>query len=418
MAKFYYFYFIPNLFNSKSLFSLMVNNLPEINVGVVGHIDHGKTTLLSRLTGKFADTHSDELKRGITIKLGYAELIISKDKNEFTQEKRGEPLKYVSFIDAPGHEMLMATMLSGAAIIDSAILVVAANEGIKPQTKEHFMALQAKGIKNIIIVQNKIDLVQKEKALENYKEIKEFVKGTVAENAPIVPISAQQNVNIDKLLEAINELPVPKRDKTKEPVFLIARSFDINKPGTKIKDLHGGILGGILKQGTLKVGDEIEIKPGLSVKRNNQYFYEPLKTKIISLHKGSDSVEEVLPGASISIETQLDPFMTKTDSLTGSVVSTKGTLPEISYKTKIKTELFKKVLGEGDNKGVDPLKTKEMLMLSVNTTITVGTIEKISDDEIEMNLTIPIVALKGDNVGLARNIGGHWRLIGFGEILE
>lgn len=396
----------------------MVNNLPEINVGVVGHIDHGKTTLLSRLTGKFADTHSDELKRGITIKLGYAELIISKDQGEYTQEKRGEPQKYVSFIDAPGHEMLMATMLSGAAIIDSAVLVVAANEGIKPQTKEHFMALQAKGIKNIIIVQNKIDLVQKEKAIENYKEIKEFIKGTVAENSPIIPISAQQNVNIDKLLEALNELPVPKRDETKDPVFLIARSFDINKPGTKIKDLHGGILGGILKQGKLKVGDEIEIKPGLSVKRNNQFFYEPLTTKIISLHKGSESVKEILPGASISIETELDPYMAKTDSLTGSVASTKGTLPDISYTTRIKTELFKKVLGEDDDKRVEALKTKEMLMLSVNTTITVGTIEKISDDEIEMNLSIPIVALKGDNVGLARNIGGHWRLIGFGEILE
>lgn len=395
----------------------MTNKLPEINVGVVGHIDHGKTTLLSRLTGKFADTHSEELKRGITIKLGYAEMIISKDGDEFTYEKRGKPQKYVSFIDAPGHEMLMATMLSGAAIIDSAILVIAANEGIKPQTKEHFMALQAKGIKNIIIVQNKIDLVTKEKALENYKIIKEFVKGTIAENSPIIPISAQQNVNIDKLIEGINEFPIPKRDETKDPVFLIARSFDINKPGTKIKNMHGGILGGILKQGKLTVGDELEIKPGISVKKNNKYEYIPLTTKIISLHKGSESVNEVLPGASISIETALDPFMTKTDSLTGSVCSKIGVLPEISYNTKIKTELFKEVLGGAQGEKVADLKTKEMLMLSVNTTITVGTIEKITNNEVEINLNIPIVGLKGDNVGIARNIGGHWRLIGFGEIL-
>ncbi len=396
----------------------MTKNLPELNVGVVGHIDHGKTTLLSRLTGKFADTHSEELKRGITIKLGYAELIIHKDGDEYTYEERGEPTKYVSFIDAPGHEMLMATMLSGAAIIDSAILVIAANEGIKPQTKEHFMALQAKGIKNIIIVQNKIDLVSKEQALENYKIIKEFVKGTIAENSPIIPISAQQNVNIDKLLETLNNLPVPKRDETKTPVFLIARSFDINKPGTKIKDIKGGVLGGILKQGKLKVGDTIEIKPGISKKVNNQYEYKTLKTKILSLHKGKDSVKEILPGASISIETELDPYLTKTDSLTGSVASTEDSLPEITYKTKIKTELFKEVLGEENKKSVDEIKTKEMLMLSVNTTITVGTVEKISKDEIEMNLNIPIVALKGDNVGIARNISGHWRLIGFGEILE
>ena len=176
--------------------------LPEINVGVVGHIDHGKTTLLSRLTGKFTDTHSEELKRGITIKLGYAEITIYKDGEKYNT-KKGTPQRYISFIDAPGHEMLMATMLSGAAIIDGAILVIAANEGIKPQTKEHFMALQAKKIKNIIIVQNKIDLVSKEQSLNNYKKIKEFVKGSLAENSPIIPVSAQQEVNIDKILEEI-----------------------------------------------------------------------------------------------------------------------------------------------------------------------------------------------------------------------
>ena len=122
----------------------MIKELPEINVGVLGHIDHGKTTLLSRLTGKFTDTHSEELKRGITIKLGYADTTISQDGKTFNNTGKGKPVRYVSFIDAPGHEMLMATMLSGAAIIDAAILVVAANEGIKPQTQEHFMALQAK----------------------------------------------------------------------------------------------------------------------------------------------------------------------------------------------------------------------------------------------------------------------------------
>lgn len=394
----------------------MTKELPEINIGVVGHIDHGKTTLLSRLTGKFTDTHSEELKRGITIKLGYAEAIIYKDKNEYNTQK-GEPQRYVSFIDAPGHEMLMATMLSGAAIIDSAILVIAANEGIKPQTREHLMALQAKKIKNVIIVQNKIDLVSKEKALENYKEIKEFIKGTVAENSPIIPISGQQGINIDKLLEAINNIEIPKRDTESKPIFLAARSFDINRPGKKIGELNGGVLGGILKQGKLKVGDDIEIKPGLIVKKGHEKSYQTLKTKIISLHKGNKSVKEVFPGASISIETNLDPFLAKADSLTGCLVSTKGSLPEITYKARIKTKLFKEVLGIEDKKKVEEIKTKELLMLSLNTTITVGVVEKIRDDEIDLSLNIPAVALKGDNVGIARNLNNHWRLIGFGEIL-
>ena len=392
-------------------------NLPELNVGVVGHIDHGKTTLLNRLTGKFTDTHSEELKRGITIKLGYADTTIYKEGNRYNNEGKGTPQRYISFIDAPGHEMLMATMLSGAAIIDAAILVIAANEGIKPQTREHFMALQAKKIKNIIIVQNKIDLVNKEQALKNYKEIKEFVKDTLAENAPIIPVSAQQEVNIEKILEELCKLEIPERETDADPIFLVARSFDINKPGTEIKNLNGGVLGGILKKGKLKTGDEIEIKPGLTVKKAHQQIYESLTTKILSLHKGNKSVKNVLPGVSISIETGLDPFLTKTDSLAGCVVSTKNILPEISYKIKIKIILFKEVLGLGEHKKVEPLKTKEMLMLSANTTITVGTIEKINEDKAEINLNIPIIALKNDNVGIARNIEGHWRLIGWGEII-
>ena len=394
-----------------------LQELPEINVGVVGHIDHGKTTLLNQLTGKFADTHSEELKRGITIKLGYAEKIIYKDKKDYNIEGKGEPQRYVSFIDAPGHEMLMATMLSGAAIIDAAVLVIAANEGIKPQTKEHFMALQAKKIKNLIIVQNKIDLVPKEKALENYKIIKDFVKGTFAEHSQIIPLSAQQGININFLLEALCEFPIKDKEIDADPIFLVARSFDINRPGTEIKNLHGGVLGGILKKGKLKVGDEIEIKPGLIIKKHNQTSYETVNTKILSLHKGSENVKEVLPGVSISIETTLDPTMTKTDSLTGSIVSIKDSLPEITSKIKLKTELFNQVLGATDKKQVEPLKPKEMLMLSVNTTISVGTIDKINKDVAELSLNIPIVALEGDNVGLARNIGGHWRLIGQGEII-
>ncbi len=392
--------------------------LPELNVGLVGHIDHGKTTLLSRLTGKFTDTHSEELKRGITIKLGYADMTIYKDENNYNIEKKGVAQRYISFIDAPGHEMLMATMLSGAAIIDSAILVIAAHEGIKPQTREHFIALQAKKIKNIIIVQNKIDLVDKKRALENHKEIKEFVKGTLAENAPIIPVSAQQGVGIEKILEELCKLEIPERDIKSNPVFLVARSFDINKPGTEIDKLNGGVLGGILKKGKLKVGDEIEIKPGLTLKKAHQQIYETLITKILSLYKGKKSVKQVLPGASISIETELDPFLTKADSLSGCLVSTKGFLPEISNNVKIETKLFEEVLGVGGHKKVEPFKTKEMLMLSVNTTITVGTIEKIKDNEVELGLNIPVVALKNDNVGIARNIDRHWRLIGWGEIIE
>ena len=205
-----------------------IEKLPVINVGMVGHIDHGKTTLLQALSGKFADQHSEELKRGITIKLGYADIVLKKNKNEYSISD-GEPVRYITFVDVPGHEMLMATMLSGAAMIDVAILVVAANEGIKPQTKEHLIALQAKNIKNIIIVQNKIDLVSKEEAVKRYKEIKAFVKGTVAENSIIIPVSAQQKINIDKIYQALADVKIPDRQAiTKEPIQAPAQKINVD----------------------------------------------------------------------------------------------------------------------------------------------------------------------------------------------
>ncbi len=397
---------------------LDITKLDTINVGIVGHIDHGKTTLLYKLTGKWADTHSEELKRGITIKLGYADAIV-RDEGKLTtsKESKGKPIRYITFVDAPGHEMLMATMLSGAAIMDAAILVISADEGIKPQTKEHLVALQAKKIKNIIIAQTKIDLVSKEQAIANYKKIKEFVKGTIAENAPVIPVSAQQGVNIEKLLEELCKIKINERKQDGKPIFLIARSFDINKPGTEINKLHGGVLGGALKQGKLKIGDEIEIKPGYSYKKQNQFYYKTVKSKIVSMQKGAHQITEAVPGGSLAIETELDTSLTRSDSLSGCIASTLDNLPEITNEIKIKFELFKEVLGSISHEKIPELKVSDLLMLSINTTITVGQVRKIRQNEADFSLKIPVVPLKGDSIGIARNIQGHWRLIGFGEII-
>jgi translation initiation factor 2 subunit 3 len=394
----------------------MDKEIPTINIGIVGHIDHGKTTLLYKLSGKWTDTHSEELKRGITIKLGYADIILYKDKSGFNKDKKGEPFRHVSFVDAPGHEMLMATMLSGAAMIDAAILVVAANEGIKPQTIEHLAALQAKKVKNLIVVQNKIDLVEKSHAEKNYKEIKELLKGKY-DDAPIIPVSAQQEINLDKIYEAIAGIPIPERNENANPIFIVARSFDINKPGTTPEKLHGAVLGGTLKQGKLKVGDEIEIRPGRVAKEANQIHYHALKTKIVKLFNGSQEVRELTPGGSMSIETELDMALGKSDLLAGNVLSLAGKLPEMSTALNVKYNLFPEVFGTGEHMKVEPLKASEMLMLSINTSMTVGMIKHIRKDSIEIHLKIPVVPFKGDNAGIARNIGNHWRLIGYGEIL-
>ncbi|MDG6221024.1 MAG: GTP-binding protein, partial [Candidatus Thermoplasmatota archaeon] len=144
---------------------------PEVNIGLVGHVDHGKTTLTKALSGDWTDRHSEEIKRGISIRLGYADTTFYKCKKcegieGFTVSPKchtcggeAEVLRAVSFVDAPGHETLMATMLSGAALMNGALLLIAANEKCpQPQTKEHLMALEIAGLKKTIIVQNKIDL--------------------------------------------------------------------------------------------------------------------------------------------------------------------------------------------------------------------------------------------------------------------
>ncbi len=397
----------------------MVNDKEElqtINIGIFGHIDHGKTTLLQKLSGKWTDTHSEEIKRGITIKLGYADVIISKDKDNFNIEGKGTPLRHVSFVDSPGHEMLMATTLSGAALIDAAILVVAANEGIKPQTQEHLMVLQAKKVEKIIVIQNKIDLVEKEAAKRNYLEIKKLL-GEKFSSSIIIPVSAQQNVNISSIFRAIAEIPIPKRNSSSVPVFIVARSFDINKPGTSPKDLHGTVLGGTLTQGILKVGDSIEIMPGRIIKIENEKKFMPLKTKISSLYRGSNKVAELTPGGSMSIETELDMVLGKSDSLSGNLVSHIGKLPAQSNSIKIKYHLFPRVFGLSNDAKVDEIKKGEILMLSINTSVTGGTVNSISKDELQISLKVPAVIFKSENVGIDRNILSHWRLIGYGEVI-
>lgn len=390
--------------------------LETINIGIFGHIDHGKTTLLQKLSGKWTDTHSEELKRGITIKLGYADIIIYFDSKEgYNISKKGGKVRHVSFIDAPGHEMLMATMLSGAALVDAAILVIAANEGIKPQTSEHLMALKAKKVENLIVVQNKIDLVDEKTAKASYDSIRKFL-GREYEKVEIIPVSAQQGINIDEVLRAIAEIKVGERNLKSTPVFVIARSFDINRPGSLPKNLKGAVLGGSLKKGKLKVGDEIEIMPGRREKDEAGINFFPIKTEIKGLFAGSENVAELTPGGSAAIETGLDMALGKADALSGNLASVVGGLPKSVSNVKLKYKLFPEVFGTGGHLKVEDVKKSETLMLSINTSVVGGNVVNLNDSELEISLKSPAIVFSKDNVGIARNIKGHWRLIGYGEV--
>jgi len=405
---------------------------PEMNIGLVGHVDHGKTTLTEKLSGKWTDTHSEELKRGITIKLGYADTILRKcpeckGTEAYTTKKvcpihecTTEPLKKISFVDAPGHESLMATMLSGATIMDGAILMVAANE-VCPQlqTKEHLMALEMGGIKDIIVIQNKIDLVDEERALKNYQQIKEFLSTTSYKDAPIIPVCAQRGINIDLVIKTMLEtFKTPKRDPEARPLMLIARSFDINKPGTTTEQLKGGVLGGALKTGKLRVGDKIQISPGRVVSEANKLKAKPLKAVIKGIITGGKKVEEIVPGGSIALLTDLDHGIVKSDSLTGNIVGLEGDLPPVHYDLVLETHILDRVVGSEDELKVAPFVKNEPLMLNVNSAVTVGIIQDISKDKITLKLKKPVSANIGARVVISRRIGTIFRLIGYGIIQE
>ena len=402
---------------------------PVLNIGLIGHVDHGKTTLTEALSGRWTDTHSEEMRRGITIKLGYANTVIRKypgtdDHTAYTVDKEKKdgkdpvPLKKISFVDAPGHESLMATMLSGATIMDGAILMISANEECpQPQTREHLMALEIMDVDKVIVVQNKIDLVSPEEAKENYNKIKEFISTTRYKDAPIVPISAQHRVNIDLLLSMIDKtFGVPERDRTLDPMMFVARSFDINRPGYTPADILGGILGGSLKQGVFKEGDEIEIKPGKRTEQNNKIVYEPITTKIKELYSGTDRIPEALPGGSIGVATYLDPGVVKSDSLIGSLVGHKGKLPETLHEVTLETNLLERVVGSKTDMDVEKIKAGETLMLNVNASSTVGQVVKADGKKAHFKLRLPVCAEPGARVTISRMIGSRFRLIGYGVL--
>jgi len=393
----------------------------EVNIGTAGHVDHGKTTLVKALTGEWTDRHSQEIKRGITIRLGYADAsFYCCDKCDESQKyavsekcpdgSEAKFLRKVSFVDCPGHENLMAVMLSGASLMDGAILVIAANESCpRPQTKEHLAALDIIGIKHIVIVQNKIDLVSKEEALKNYGEIKEFVKGTVAEGAPIVPVVAHYGINIGTLIKTLEEhIPTPKRGKGKDFRMLVARSFDVNKPGSEIGHLKGGVIGGSIIHGSLKIGDEIELSPG--IEENGKYH--PIVTKVTSLSIKEGKLEEAHPGGLVGVGTTLDPSLTKADRLIGNLAGKVGTLPLARDRLNLDIHLIERVIEQNLGK----IKKGENVVINAGTASTLGTVVNMKKDTYEVMIKKPICINDNDKVAISRKVGTRWSLSGYGVV--
>ena len=397
----------------------------ELNIGTLGHVDHGKTTLAYAISHIWTDVHSESIKRSMTIKLGYSDAVIRRcgveGKAFYTVQdkcpdgKESIPYRRISLLDAPGHETLMATAIAGSSIIDAALLVISSTEQVPmPQTKEHLMVINAMGITKVIIAQTKIDIVGKERAKKNYEQIKAFIKGTPVENAPIIPVMANKGINIDSLLKEIADMKIPERDLKSDPVMYVARSFDVNKPGTEIKDLVGGVIGGSIIRGQFKIGDEIEIKPGMNLSKDKakRESYDPIIASITSLSAANEPLENAQAGGLIAVGTDADPSLTKADGLVGQIAGKAGTLPStlneitLEYHSLERTDLPKQ-----------SFRQTEPLILGIGTGTSVGYIKAIKKNRLEITLNHHACIDKKAKIAVMRNFGQRWRLSGFGTLM-
>ena len=413
---------------------------PEINIGMIGHVDHGKSSLVQAITGKFPDTHSEEIRRGISIRLGYAATEFRACPScpapqKYTTEKKcphcgttTKLLRRVSFVDSPGHKSLMTTMLSGAAIMDGVVLVIAANEPVPmPQTREHLMAIKILGLAGtgrIVVAQNKVELVSEEEAIKNYKAIKKFLlEYGVREDVPIIPISAANKVNIDVIIQAIEErIPTPERDPNLPPLMHVARSFDINKPGHSPLKLYGGVVGGSLLQGTFTVGQEIELRPGFN--RKGKIY--PIRTKIMSIRSELGNLTTARPGGLIGIATELDPSITKSDGMVGQIVGLPDQLPPVWSIIDAEVHLLENVVGAEQEIKVAAITTGESLLFNIGTARCIGTCigkgsatASTSDAPVlRFRLQPPICAEKGTRFAISRRVEKRFGLIGYGFLVD
>ena len=240
-------------------------------IATAGHVDHGKSTLIQALTGIDPDRLAEEKRRGMTIDLGFAWLTLPD----------GEP---VGIVDVPGHIDFIKNMVAGVGAVDAALLVVAADEGVMPQTHEHLAVLDLLAVPRGVVALTKIDLVEEEGWLELVEEeLREELQGTTLAEAPIVPVSAYTGQGLDDLLLALQDAlaQAPPHPAEGPPRLFIDRAFSMAGFGT--------VVTGTLKEGVLQVGDEIVIEPG------------GLQARIRGLQSHKQRIETALPGSRVAV---------------------------------------------------------------------------------------------------------------------
>lgn len=429
---------------------------PTINLMTIGHVANGKSTTMRALSSQVTMRHTEELKGNMTIRLGYTSFKIFKipgkaspecyvpmpsETKEYVDPETGakaELIRHFSFLDNPGHQVYMRTMLVGASVADGALLIIAANAQKCPekQTEEHLMATCMLGNTNVVVAQNKIDLVEEHVASHQYEDIINFMRRSGVGNAPIVPICAETKINIDALCaHLVERIGIPDRSLNVPPRLQVVRSFDVNKPGaiTRPKDFKGGVAGCVLMQGMLKVGDQLEIRPGLYTKEG----VVPIMVRVEKLSLGQKSVTFVAPGCNVGVGLNVDPSITKKDKLVGQVLGAPGSLPPVFKECVIDYRLLKKVVGTDKATSVQKkLVVGDKLNIAIGS-MTVGATVKAVDIPIVMGdgsvdeefsskksrqgtarlaLQYPVCYDLWTNLLLTKELNNSWRLIGCGKV--
>eukprot|EP00760_Papus_ankaliazontas_P038785 PhM_4_TR9307/c0_g1_i1/m.24446/K03242/EIF2S3; translation initiation factor 2 subunit 3 len=427
----------------------VISRQATINIGTIGHVAHGKSTVVKAISGVKTVRFKSELLQNITIKLGYANAKIYKCSNpecvrpgcykahgsstrdDPPCEKCGSKMelkRHISFVDCPGHDILMATMLNGVSIMDAALLLIAGNEECpQPQTREHLCAIEITRLRNIIVLQNKIDLVTEAEAEAHRDAIANFVRSTPADRAPVIPISAQLQYNIDVLCEYLCSeefIPIPRRQFTVPARMVIVRSFCVNKPGMETSALRGGVVGGSITHGVLRIGQEVEIRPGIISKPaqgSGRVVCTPIRTRVVSLCAEDNQLQFAVPGGLIGVGTGMDPTLTRGDRLVGQVLGDIGTLPDIYDEIEVSFFLMRQYVGVKSDaseqaRKVMSLSVGEILQVNIGALSTGGRVLRTKGNIARLALTQPVCTSEGEKLALSRRVDKHFRLIGWGEV--
>jgi selenocysteine-specific elongation factor len=330
-------------------------------IGTAGHVDHGKTALVNVLTGIDTDRLKEEKERGISIELGFAPLLLPSGRK-------------AGIVDVPGHERFIKNMLAGAGGFDLVLLVIAADEGVMPQTREHLDILQLLQVTNGIVVLTKIDLVDKEWLELVEEDVHEFLKDTLLEKAPLVKVSATNGTGIQELLQKIDLMStqLTPRSISGLPRLPVDRVFTITGFGT--------VVTGTLVSGVLRLGDTVEIQPQGHISR------------IRSLQVHGKKVEEALAGQRVAVNL---PGLELEQVARGSVVAAVGTMSPTN-RIDIKLLLLKNASR--------PLKNRTRVRFYLGTSETLGRVILLDRDELaagtlayaQLELEDELVAAKGD----------------------